>query len=105
MRLLLALFSFLALALAPFATPATAMSVSSPCSAEMVSHHGDHGQIPPDHGMKARADLCCIGLAPALLAAGAVIGEPAIGKPMIAASRITKLNGIQPTAADPPPRA
>jgi len=101
MRLLLALFGFLALALAPFATPATAMAVSSPCSAEMVSHHGDHGQIPPDHRMKARADLCCIGLASALLASSATMADPLATKSLIAALP----SGIQPAAADPPPRA
>jgi hypothetical protein len=105
MRLLLALFSFLALALAPFATPATAMAVSSPCSAEMVSHHGDHGQMPSEHGMKAHADICCIGLASALPVSSVTMTEPPVTKSLIAALPVTELSGIQPAAADPPPRA
>jgi hypothetical protein len=105
MRLLLALFSFLALALAPFATPAAAMTASTPCSAEMDSHHAGHDQMPADHGMKAHADLCCIGLASALPASSATMNEPLVMRPPIVASPVIELSGIQPAATDPPPRA
>jgi hypothetical protein len=102
MRLLLALFGFLALALAPFATPA--MAASNPCSAEMVSHPDGHRQMPTDHDMKAHADLCCVGLATALPEASANMVVPIASKPLVAVSAITRLSGVQPAAADPPPR-
>jgi DNA-binding transcriptional regulator LsrR (DeoR family) len=103
MRLLLILFGFLALAIAPFATPATAMAASNSCSAEMVSHDGGHGQMPSD--MKAHADLCCMSVASALPATSETIAAPTEAKSLIDASPVTKLSGIQPAATDPPPRA
>jgi len=105
MRILIALFGFLALALAPLATPAAAAAAARPCSAEMTSEHGDHGQMPADHETKGLADLCCVAMASAIpLPSTATIELPTTKSPLVA-SPITKLSGIQPTAADPPPRA
>ena len=105
MRLLLAIVSFLALVLAPLATPAVAAAASNPCTAEMMSQHGEHGQMPANYDQGDHAQLCCAGLASALPAATVMMKKPPVTKPLIAALPVTKLIGIQPAAADPPPRA
>jgi len=104
MRILVALFGFLALALAPLATPATA-AIAKPCSAEMTSEHGKHGQMPADHETRGLADLCCAAMASAIPLPSLAMIELPTTKSSLVASPITKLSGIQPAAADPPPRA
>jgi hypothetical protein len=101
--MLLAFFSFLALALAPLATSAAAAPKA--CSPGMMSEHGTHGQMPAEHAATDHADPCCVGMASALPASNATMVAPMAIKPLVAVSAITKFRGIRPAVADPPPRA
>jgi hypothetical protein len=103
MRLLFALLGFLALTLAPLATPVAAAAVSPPCMPEMMAEHVSHGPMPIDHDPGHHAQFCCVSLASALPDA-AILSEPIPTKPLIGASRVAMLSGVQPSATDPPPR-
>jgi len=101
--MLLAIFGFMALALAPLAAPAAA--AANACSAEMMGQHQPHHQMPAQHDSQGHAQYCCAGLTSTLPAPAPMSSELRQAKALVVASPITKLNGLSPAAADPPPRA
>jgi len=100
MRILLAIIGFLALAVAPLATPAVA---SGSCSPEMMSQHRHHHPSPakgsPDH-----APLCCAGLASPLPSLQLSAGEMPPVKIQPVPAPVSRLDGLTPGAVEPPPR-
>ena len=102
MRWLLTLLSFLALAVAPLATPAEAMPRMSEahCAEGMgqAAHHAPDMPMPED-------GKCCVAVPAALPPVALSLAEaemPQMAEPMLA---VSQLAGLSAEAEDPPPRA
>jgi hypothetical protein len=101
MRLLLALFAFVALALAPLGMPAEARTMGDHCS-EMagMDHHGQTPDAPAAQPVKS----CCTAMPAALPASDPVLTPPALHAPG-EASVLTLQRGVRREVEVPPPRA
>jgi hypothetical protein len=101
MRLLLALFAFVALALAPLGMPAEARASDDHC-AEMagVDHHGQ----TPDPSAPQPVKSCCTAMPAALPASEAALSVILLPDP--AETRVLSLQvGVRREVEVPPPRA
>lgn len=101
MRLLLALFAFVALALSPLGMPAEARAMDDHCT-EMVGmdHHGQK----PDPLNAQPVKSCCTAMPAALPEADAVLPMPALHAP--AETKVLALQiGVRREVEVPPPRA
>ncbi|GAA4019525.1 hypothetical protein GCM10022280_19240 [Sphingomonas swuensis] len=100
MRLLLALFAFVALALAPLGLPAEARAADDHCT-EMAGM--DHGRQAPDHSAPAGVKSCCTALAAALPASLAVEPRP-VPKVAVMTIVLPAQQGVRREVEVPPPR-
>jgi hypothetical protein len=103
MRLLIAFFGFIALALAPLAAPLAAAVPTKACTAEMAAPHGHHDRMPAEHGKAAMANCC--------LAVCAATMMPAQGLEKLVSRQLPDFAGASKTflglageVATPPPR-
>jgi hypothetical protein len=100
MRLLLALFAFMALALAPLGMPAEARAMDDHCT-EMagMDHHGQKSDSAAPQPVKS----CCTAMPAALAKAEAVMPMPVLHAP--AATKVLLLQtGLRREVEVPPPR-
>lgn len=101
MRLLLTLFAFLALAVAPLGMPAEARATDDHCT-EMTGmvHHGE----VPDAADLQPVKSCCNAMPAALPAAAAILPSPILHAP--AETKLLALQiGLRREVEVPPPRA
>lgn len=101
MRLLLALFAFVALALSPLGMPAEARAMDDHCT-EMagMEHHG----AAPDPSAPQPVKSCCTAMPVALPDAEAVMPVPMLHAP--AETKVLALEiGLRREVEIPPPRA
>ena len=100
MRLLLALFAFMALALAPLGMPAEARAMEDHCSEMAGMDH--HGQKPDPVDLQP-VKSCCSAMPVALPEVGAMLSTPLLHAP--AESLVLALQvGIRRKVEVPPPR-
>ncbi|UUR08263.1 hypothetical protein [Sphingomonas glaciei] len=100
MRLLLALFAFVALALAPLGMPAEARAMDDHCTEMAGMDH--HGQTPdPSNAQPVKS--CCTAMPAALPEAEAVMPVPVLHAP--AETKVLALQiGLRREVEVPPPR-
>ena len=100
MRLLLALFAFMALALAPLGMPAEARATDDHCS-EMagMDHHGQK----PDPASSQPVKSCCSAMPVALPEVGSVLPTPVLHAPAEALVLALQV-GLRREVEVPPPR-
>jgi hypothetical protein len=103
MRLLLALFAFLALGLAPLGRPAVARTAGDHC-AEMAGMEHQSPSQNQDHSTGAAVKSCCTAMAAALPAAAAIAETPKLRLPLVAPALPAQL-GVRRDVEVPPPRA
>ena len=101
MRLLLALFAFMALALTPLGMPAEARAMDDHCSeTAAMDHHGKK----PDPASQQPVKSCCTAVPAALPDAGAALLPPQLHAP--AEPNVLSLQmGLRREVEVPPPRA
>jgi hypothetical protein len=101
MRLLLALFAFMALALAPLGMPAEARAMDDHC-AEMagMDHDGQSRETLDPQLVKS----CCTAMPLAMPASDPVLSSPALHTPAVAMV-LTLQRGVRRDVEIPPPRA
>ena len=101
MRLLLALFAFLALAVAPLGMPAEARTMDDHCS-EMAGM--DHHSQTPDPSSPQPVKSCCTAMPAALPAAEVMLTQPILQSPAEPKVRVLQV-GLRREVEVPPPRA
>lgn len=101
MRLLLALFALMALALAPLGMPAEARAMDDHC-AEMAGM--EHQQEKPDPASPKAVKSCCTAMPAAMPVAAAVIASPVLGAPAEALV-LAHQHGLRREVEVPPPRS
>ncbi|CAA9503598.1 MAG: hypothetical protein AVDCRST_MAG62-105 [uncultured Sphingomonas sp.] len=102
MRLLLALLSFVALALAPLATPAQAMAGPAQTHCAEMAGMADH---QPDQPPMSEDGKCCVAV-PAALAPGSSPQSSDMGpRSSAVAQAVAQMAGLSSEAEDPPPRS
>ena len=100
MRLLLALFAFVALALSPLGMPAEARAMDDHCTEMAGMDH--HGQKPnPSDAQPVKS--CCTAMPAALAETNAVMRMPALHAPA-EPKVLTLLIGLRREVEVPPPR-
>jgi len=101
MRLLLNLLSFLALVLAPLATPAQAMAVSPD------AHCAEMKGMGPHHGKSTMTDdgKCCVAVPAAIPPSSAASAAEVLTSAAMTSLPVQQLTTVDLEEHDPPPRS